>query len=299
VLNQAEAVRLLPRESGAVGRVPAYAYPGSAARALAHAAGYGAWRSRVPGHVPAFDDLRADEARTVIGHFLERSPDGGWLSPDQAAELLDCYGIPLVRTSPVTSEEAAVRNAAQVGFPIVLKADVPGLVHKTDAGAVQLDLHGPDEVRAGYRALAGRFGARMSAALVQPMITGGTEVIIGVMQEPVFGPLVVFGLGGVATDVLGDRSARLTPLTDTDAAALIRSIHAAPLLLGHRGSAAADLGALQDILLRVSRLADDLPQVAELDLNPVIARPDGAHVVDTRVRVLPAQPADPYLRRLR
>ena len=299
VLSQAEAVRLLPAEPGARGSVPAYAYPVNAARALAHAARYGAWRARVPGHVPAFDDLRADEARTVIGEFLEHSPDGGWLAPAETAELLGCYGIPLVRTRSVTSEEAAVHTAAEVGFPTVLKADVPGLVHKTDAGAVQLDLHGPDEVRAGYRALAGRFGARMSAALVQPMITGGTEVIIGVVQEPVFGPLVVFGLGGVATDVLADRSARLTPLTDTDAAALVRSIHAAPLLLGHRGSAAADLGALQDILLRVSRLADDLPQVAELDLNPVIARPDGAHVVDTRVRVLPAEPADPYLRRLR
>ena len=138
----------------------------------------------------------------------------------------------------------------------------------------------------------------MSAAVIQPMVTGGTEVIIGVVQEPVFGPLVVFGLGGVATDVLGDRSARLTPLTDTDAAALIRSVRAAPLLLGHRGTPPADLAALQNILLRVSRLADDLPQVAELDLNPVIARPDGAHVVDARIRLLPAQPADPYLRRL-
>ncbi len=299
VLDQAEAVRLLPGGPEGPGPVPAYAYPGSAARALAHAARYGAWRARVPGQVPEFGDLRADEARALVGGFLERSPDGGWLSPDQTADLLECYGIPIVRTQPVTSEEAAVGAAAQLGGPVVLKADVPGLVHKTDAGAVQLDLHGPDEVRAGYRALAGRFGARMSAALVQSMVTGGTEVIIGVVQEPVFGPLVVFGLGGVATDVLKDRSARLTPLTDTDAAALVRSIHAAPLLLGYRGTPAADLAALQDILLRVSRLADDLPQVTELDLNPVIARPDGAHVVDTRVRVLPAQPADPYLRRLR
>ena len=157
--------------------------------------------------------------------------------------------------------------AARLGGPVVLKADVPGLVHKSDAGAVQLDLHGPDEVRAAYRALAERFGTGMAAAIIQPMVTGGTEVIIGVTQEPVFGPLIVFGLGGVATDVLGDRSARLTPLTDTDAAALIRSIRAAPLLLGHRGTAAADLSALQDILMRLSRLADDLPQVAELELE--------------------------------
>jgi acyl-CoA synthetase (NDP forming) len=181
----------------------------------------------------------------------------------------------------------------------VVKADVPGLVHKSDAGAVQLELHGAEEVRAGYRALVERFGTRMAAAIIQPMVTGGTEVTVGVTQEPVFGPLIVFGLGGVATDVRGDRSARLTPLTHTDAAALIRSIRSAPLLLGHRGTAAADVSALQDILMRLSRLADDLPQVAELELDPVIARPDGAHVVDARVRVLSAGPTDPYLRRLR
>jgi acyl-CoA synthetase (NDP forming)/GNAT superfamily N-acetyltransferase len=296
VLNQAEAVRLLP---GASGAVPAYAYPASAARALAHAARYGAWRGRAPGQFPVLADLRTDDARTLINRFLESTPDGGWLTPARTAELLACYGITEVSSQPVTSQTAAVKAARQLGGPVVLKADVPGLVHKSDAGAVQLDLHGPREIRAGYRALAQRFGTGMASAIIQPMVTGGTEVIIGVVQEPVFGPLVVFGLGGVATDVLGDRSARLTPLTDTDAAELIRSVHAAPLLLGQRGGPAADLAGLQDIVMRVSRLADDLPQVAELDLNPVIARPDGAHVVDARVRVAPARPADPYLRRLR
>jgi acyl-CoA synthetase (NDP forming) len=125
----------------------------------------------------------------------------------------------------------------------------------------------------------------------------GVETLIGVVQEPVFGPLVVFGLG--ATDVLGDRSARLAPLTDADADELIRSVRAAPLLFGHGGAPAVDTGALADTLLRVSRLADDLPEVAELDLNPVIARPDGAHVVDVRVRIAPAAPRDPFLRQLR
>jgi acyl-CoA synthetase (NDP forming) len=124
-------------------------------------------------------------------------------------------------------------------------------------------------------------------------------VIIGVVHEAVFGPLVVFGLGGVATDVLADRTARLTPLTETDSAAMIRSIKAAPLLLGHRGAAPADIAALQDLLQRVARLADDLPEVAELDLNPVIARPDGSYVVDARIHLRPAQPSDPYLRQLR
>ena len=296
VLDQAEAVRLLP---GASGTVPAYTYPRSAARALAHAASYGTWRARAPGQIPVFADLRPDDARALISGFLGHSPAGGWLAPALTAGLLACYGIAQVSTESVTSEEAAVDAAARLGGPVVLKADVPGLVHKSEAGAVQLELHGAEEVRAGYRALEERFGTGMAAVIIQPMVTGGTEVTVGVTQEPVFGPLIVFGLGGVATDLLGDRSARLTPLTDTDAAALIRSIRAAPLLLGHRGTAAADVPALQDILTRLSRLADDLPQVAELELDPVIARPDGAHVVDARVRVLSAEPADPYLRRLR
>ena len=298
LLDQADAVRVLPSGRGGHPPVPAYAYPKSAARALGHAARYGAWRARVPGRIPELPGLRPEEARRLIQEFLDRVPDGGWLSAAEVDTLLRCYGIAQVATSRVASEQAAVEAATRFGGPVVIKAEVPGLVHKTDAGAVQLDLHGGDEVRAGYRALTARFASRMSAALVQPMITGGTEVIVGVVHEPVFGPLVVFGLGGVATDVLADRTARLTPLTDTDSAAMIRSIHAAPLLLGHRGSPPADLAALQDLLLRVARMADDLPQVAELDLNPVIARPDGIEVVDARVHIQPARPADPYLRRL-
>jgi acyl-CoA synthetase (NDP forming)/RimJ/RimL family protein N-acetyltransferase len=140
---------------------------------------------------------------------------------------------------------------------------------------------------------------RCYGVLVQPMIRGGTEVVVGVTDDHEFGPLVIFGLGGVATEALSDHSARLTPLTDTDADALIRSIRSAPLLLGHRGSAAADLGALRDLLLRVARLADDLPEVTDLDLNPVIARPDGAFVVAARVKATPYQPRDPFLRDLR
>jgi acyl-CoA synthetase (NDP forming) len=181
----------------------------------------------------------------------------------------------------------------------VLKADVPGLVHKTDAGAVELDLRTEADVRGAYRRLTERFGTRLRRVLVQPMITGGTEVIVGVADDHMFGSLVVFGLGGVATEVLADRAARLTPLTDTDADKLIRSIRSAPLLLGHRGNPAADLGALRELLLRVSRLADDLPEVTELDLNPVIARPDGVFAVDARVKVAPYEPRDPFLRRLR
>jgi len=231
VLNQSEAVALLPRTPGGPPVVPAYAYPASAARALAHAARYGAWRARPPGHVPELRGLRPDDARTLIRAFLASFPDGGWLPRAEVVTLLGCYGVSLVPT----------------------------------------------------RQAAGR----------------GTEVIIGVAQEPVFGPLTVFGRGGEDSEVLGDHAARLTPLTDIDADELIRSVRAAPLLLGHHAAPAADLAALADLLLRISRLADDLPEVAELDLNPVIARPDGAFAVDAQVRVIPAAAADPFLRQLR
>jgi acyl-CoA synthetase (NDP forming) len=181
---------------------------------------------------------------------------------------------------------------------VVIKADVPGLLHKIAAGAVELDLRGADEVREAMRRLQSKFAGRMSGVLVEPMITGGIETIVGVVQEPVFGPVVVFGLGGVATDVLGDHVARLAPLTGADADDLIHSIRAAPALLGRNGQPAADIGALRDTLLRVSRLAGNLPQVVELDLNPVIARPDGVIAVDARIRVTSHRLADPFLRQL-
>jgi acyl-CoA synthetase (NDP forming) len=172
-------------------------------------------------------------------------------------------------------------------------------MHKADAGAVELDLRTEADVRGAYRALTDRFGERQGQVLVQPMMAGGTEVIVGVADDHMFGPLVALGTGGAVGDVLADYAAGLTPLTDIDADRLIGSLRSAPLLLGHRGRPAADLGALRDLLLRVSRLADDLPEVTELALDPVIARPDGAFVVDARVKARPYQPQDPFLRRLR
>ena len=298
VLDQSEAVRLLRDDDGAGPPVPAYAYPEAAARALARAARYGAWRSRPSGTMPEFGDLRGADARSIVTSFLARMPGGGWLSAEEADNLLRCYGIPMVTFRRAADADAAIEAAAGFGGHVVIKADVPGLLHKTAAGAVELDLHGDDEIRAAMRRLHSSLGGRISAVLVEPMITGTIETIVGVVQEPVFGPVVVFGLGGVATEVLGDHVARLAPLTDTDADDLIHSIRAAPALLGDGGQPAADLGALRDALLRVSRLADDLPEVAELDLNPVIARPDGVTAVDARIRVSSHRLADPFLRQL-
>jgi acyl-CoA synthetase (NDP forming)/GNAT superfamily N-acetyltransferase len=299
VLDQPEAIRLLrgPGADGAVG-VPAYAYPESAARALSRAARYGAWRARPADTVPDLEGLQVAEARALIAEFLDRVPGGGWLPAAETARLLRCYQLPIVPGRLATDADQAAAAAAELDGPVAVKAEGPGLVHKSDAGAVLLGVTGPEGVRAAFGTLAERFAGRLHGVLVQPMITGGTEVIIGVVQEPVFGPLVVFGLGGVATEVLDDRAARLAPLTPADADDLIHSIRAAPLLLGHRGQPPADVASLRDTLLRVSQLADDLPQVAELDLNPVIARADGVTAVDARIRVTSHAAADPFLRQL-
>jgi acyl-CoA synthetase (NDP forming)/GNAT superfamily N-acetyltransferase len=299
ILDQAETVRLLERTGPAgAGQIPAYGYPEAAAGALARAARYGAWRTEPRGEIPAFPEISTDRGRTLVHEFLGQVPGGGWLPPDQTAELLRGYGIPLTGLKPAHTEDDAVAVATATGYPVVLKADVPGLVHKTDAGGVLLDLRAEDDVRAAWRTLSARFGDRLRGVGVQPMITGGTEVIIGVTDDHMFGPLVVFGLGGVATEVLSDHAARLAPLTHTDADKLIHSIRSAPLLLGYRGAPAADVTALRNVLLRVSRLAEDLPEVTDLDLNPVIARPDGVYAVDARIKVTPYEPQDPFLRKL-
>jgi acyl-CoA synthetase (NDP forming) len=295
VLDQPEAVRLLPGD-GAAPSVPAYAYPEAATGALARAARYGTSRLRPSGTMPEFTDVRAGLARSIVASFLARMPGGGWLSAEEADGVLRCYGLPMVEFRRVAEadDDAAVAAATGLGGHVALKADVPGLLHKTVAGAVELDLHGADEVRAAMGRLQARFAGRMSGVLVEPMITGGIETLVGVVQEPVFGPVVVFGPGGIATGVLDGHAARLAPLTGTDADDLIRAIRAAPALLEQ----APDTEALRDALLRVSRLADDLPQVAELDLNPIIVRADGVIAVDARIRVTSEHLADPFLRQL-
>ena len=299
VLDQVEVVRLLRAPGADSPAVPAYAYAESAARALGHAARYGRWRATPPGTVPDLDGLRPDRARELVTGFLADWPrTGGWLPLDPTVELFACYGVPLADSIGVVTEDGAVAAAERFGGPVTLRADVPGLVRARRAGALLIDLHGAAEVRRGFRKLAETFGRRLAGVIVKPMVTGGIEVAISVLQEEVAGPLVLFGAGGAAADALADRAARLAPLTDADADALIRSIRAAPLLPGRPGTPGADLAALRDLLLRVSRMADDLPQIAELELSPVFARPHGAQAVDARIRLQAAEPADAHLRQL-
>jgi acyl-CoA synthetase (NDP forming)/GNAT superfamily N-acetyltransferase len=296
LLGQPESVSL---QHAGERRIPCYSYPENAAQALAHASSYRQWRDAQPSDVPELADVDETRARAVITAFMAQNLAGGWLSATDAAALVRCYGIPVITTEPVTDPQAAVEAAARLGGRVVLKAEASGVLHKTQAGAVRLDLRSAAEVAGAYAELAAEFGDRLQRVLVQPLLQGGVETIAGVVQDQVFGPLVVFGLGGVTTDVLGDRSARLTPLTDADASAMIAELRSAPLLLGRAGSPSVDTAGLAGVLVRVSRLADDFPEVAELDLNPVIARRDGVHAVDVRVRVTPSAPRDPFLRQLR
>ncbi len=299
LLDQAERVRLLRTDDRRT--VPSYGEPQSAAQALRHAAERARWLARPPGSAVDPAGVDSPGVRTAVEAFLAGAPAGGWLDARETEQLFAGYGIPLLRQACAATEQEAVDAAVRIAEPeggVVLKAQGPELVHKTERGAVLLDLHGEQQVRAAYRDLTARLGTAMTQVLVQPMAARGTELLAGVVQDEVFGALVLFGLGGTTSELLADHAARLAPLTDTDIHELLTAPRCAPLLFGHRGSRPADVGALAELLARLSRMADDLPELAEAECNPVIAGPDGITVVDARVRLLPRHAHDPYLRRL-
>lgn len=299
-LEQALPVELLPAAEDTT--IPAYAEPQAAARALAHAARRAAWLARPVGTVPGLDGVETNRAHAFVEAYLDRHPDGGWLDPRECAELLGCYGIPQLAWAWADTENDAVLAAERLRGAdgrVVMKGHWPGLVHKTAEHAVHLDLRGDSQVRAAFRDLETRFAGLLEGVVIQPLADRGTELFAGVVQDQVFGPLLLFGLGGTATEVLADHAARLAPLTDHDVHDLITAPRCAPLLFGAHGARPVDLQGLEQLLLRLSRMASDLPQLAEADFNPVLATPGGVTVLDARVRLLPRRPQDPYLRRLR
>ena len=262
--------------------IPAFSYPEAAAAALGRAAEYGEWLRRSAGSVLSVAGIDHATAADVIGTALAHD-DHAWLDPAATRRLLGAYGLPVVGEQFATSPDEAVAAAADLGYPVVVKTAAAG-AHKTETGGVALDLSGAGEVRAA----AERIGCPV---IVQSMIKGGVELLAGVAQDPVFGPLVAFGPGGVFAELIGDAHFRLAPLTDVDADELVGAGKAGKLVAGFRGAPPADAAALADVLHRLSQLADDFPELAELDLNPVIGLPDRAVVVDARIRV-----ARPHLR---
>jgi acetate---CoA ligase (ADP-forming) len=281
-----------PELRGEGARIPSYAFPEEAARALAHAAHYGRWRARPDGREAEFTDLRPADAAVLLGAAL----DGGrtWLHPDEVVALLSCYGLPVADWRLEDSPEAAARAAEELGGPVALKAVAAGLIHKTEAGAVRLGLATPDQVEqvAGeMAATVGRTGQRVDRFLVQRMVPAGVEVLIGVVHDPLFGPVVACGAGGTAVELMRDVSVRIAPLTDLDATQMLRELATFPLLEGFRGAPPADIAALEGAILRVAAMVEAHPEIAELDCNPVVVLQTGVTVVDARIRVeAPAPP---------
>lgn len=277
-------------------RVPVFDFPETAVRALGHVARYAAWRRRPVGIVPDLSGVDAEGARSVLETYLRRNQEGGWLPPFLAATFLGRMGIDVTPGVVVGDPDEAEMVAAQLGYPVVAKTGSPEIVHKSDLGAVHADLRTADDVRAAYCEIAAAAGD--PRVLVQPLVRG-VELLVGLVRDPDFGPVVVTASGGTLTELAGDRTCRGLPLTATDAAEMVAALRADVLLGGYRGAAPADRAAVADALLRVALIAERFPEVVELDLNPIMAGPHGAIVVDARIRVVPAGPdPDPYRRRL-
>jgi len=272
-------------------RIPAYSFPETAAIALARAARYRQWRERPETLAPRFANVRRDEAAAIIATALLR--DDGWLTAAETAALFSCYGLPLIEQQIVNSPEAAAAVAEEMGDKVALKVIAPGVLHKTEAGGVRLNLRGAEQVReAAHKMAAGlaAVGNSPTGFLVQRMASAGVEMLVGVVHDPQFGPVVACGAGGVQVELLRDVSVRLTPLAKEDAAEMIRGLKTYPLLDGFRGGPVCDVAALEDGLLRTSCMVDDNPQIAELDCNPFVVQEHGAVILDARVRVTAIEP---------
>jgi acyl-CoA synthetase (NDP forming)/GNAT superfamily N-acetyltransferase len=278
-----------------LGGLPCFADSAAAAAALGHAAERAAWLRRPPGTVPDLPDIDATAARGVVRDYLAANPEGGWLGPEEVLPLLRAFGLPMLGEVFALDAEAAVDAWRGFGTPVAAKAVAAGLLHKSRGGGVRLGLGTERDVRVAVDGFTARFGTDLHGVLVQPMVPPGRELLIGVSSDTTFGPLVVFGLGGVDTDMINDRTARLVPVTDVDADEMLGSIRSAPKLF----TSTEDKDAARDVLLRVARLAELLPEIAELDINPLVVGEHGGIIVDVRVRVIPVDYVDPFLRRMR
>lgn len=275
--------------------IPSFAFPESAAVALAHAARRGEWLRTPPGLPATFADVDDAALRLVIDTALQRG--GGWLTPSECHALLSATRIPAAASEEVATEDEALDAAWRMGGAVALKAVGPDILHKTDVGGVALGLASPGDVRHAWREMTTRLGPRMTGGIVQTMADDGIEILVGATQDPTFGPLVACAMGGTLAELIGDSVFRLHPLTDDDARAMVDGLRGAPLLRGYRGAAAGDEAALRECLLRVSTLLEVCPEIQELDINPVRVMTDGVCALDARIRVAPPLPA-PATRRV-
>ncbi|MQS34441.1 bifunctional acetate--CoA ligase family protein/GNAT family N-acetyltransferase [Streptomyces katsurahamanus] len=270
-------------------RIPAYPAAERAVRALSQAVAYARWRrdAAEPGKVPAYDDIDESGAAARIERLLGAG-GGGTLPADEAHGLLARYGIQVRPTLPAPGPDEAAEAAARLGYPVALKTTAPHLRHRADLGGVRLDLANEEQLRLAYREITDLLGIPVELRLVvQSMAPRGVDTVVRAVIDPAVGAVLSFGLAGAASELLGDTSHRLVPATDRDAAELIRTIRTAPLLFGWRGSAPVDTPALEELLLRVSRLVDDHPEVVGISLEPVVVAQRGLSVLGASVRLAP------------
>jgi acyl-CoA synthetase (NDP forming) len=263
--------------------IPSYSFPEAAATALSRVTAYGEWRRRPLGTVPVFDDIDADKASSIIEQALARG--GGWLSPVEAQGVLAAAGIAVAKTRLTANRDDLISAAREVGFPVALKAVGPSILHKTEVGGVALNLADEAALKGVYDEMAERLGSQLTGAIVQEMVPRGVEVIIGATLDTTFGPLVMYGSGGILVEMLNDVAFCINPLTDADVEGMMQRVKGTALLRGYRGSPPADEAALRDIILRVSALVVACPQIQEMDLNPVTVLRKGALVIDARLKV--------------
>ncbi|MGW3987095.1 GNAT family N-acetyltransferase [Streptomyces sp. NPDC004830] len=274
--------------------IPAYPAAERAVRALAQAVAYAQWRRDAadPGRVPEYDDIDVKGAAALIDGLLTRGQSPA-LGPDEACDLLGHYGIEVHRSLPAPTPDAAAEAARALGYPVALKATAPHLRHRADLGGVRLDLTDEEQLRRSYAELTEMFGAAEELRpVVQRMAPRGVDVVVRAVIDPAAGAVLSFGLAGAASQLLGDTAHRLIPVTDREAHSLVRSIRTAPLLFGWRGSAPADTRALEELLLRVSRLVDDHPEVVAVTLEPVVVASHGLSVLGASVRLAPPPARD-------
>lgn len=283
-----------------VGSVPSYPSAEEAVRALARAVEYSAWRNRPAGEVPELDDLDQAVARMVAEAALADEPEGRELTVNELTDVLAAYGMELYPMAHAPTVDEAVAAGERLGWNVALKARASHLQNRADLADVWRNIDSEAEMRDAWATMTSSFAAAADAEyVVQPMAASGVPVAVRAIEDPAYGPVVSFGVGGVATEVIGDRSYRIPPLTDIDAAEMVREVKAAPLLLGFGGAEPADLAAIEDLLHRVAALTDDVPEIVEVELNPVLVRAHGLAVVNGRARVAPARSrADWYTRRL-
>jgi len=289
--------------------IPSFAFPEAAARALGRVSDYARWRRRPLGEIVEPPGIDREAARRVVERVLagaaapstaqvRAGEDAGrWCTTEEATEILTAYGIVSARSSFVSTAEEGAALQRDWGVPVAVK--VAAAIHKADVGGLALDLRSGAAVAEAIGSIGRSLHAHGLAEhagryLVQEMIEGGVEMVVGVTHDPSFGPIIVTGMGGTLVELLRDVAVRITPVTDEDVAEMLEELRMAPLLRGYRGTPPADVGALTDLIHRVNAMVEDLPEVAELDLNPVFVRPDGQGVVavDVRLRLAPtARPA--------